>query len=155
MGFVTKAGAVKFESFCGEDEVEILKEFRKVLNKIEPMGFDLCGHNIKGFDIPFLGKRYFMNGLKMPKLFPTYETKPWDMKVIDTKDVWTFGNRWALGSLDLVCSSLDVESPKNGDVKGDNVTTNFWSEKYDDIKEYCEKDVKALIDIINKLNNLN
>ena len=28
---------------------------------------------------------------------------------VDTKEVWQFGNNWSLGSLDLICSSLDIE----------------------------------------------
>jgi hypothetical protein len=154
MAFVTKGTEVKYESFYGEDELHILNETRKVFNKIEPLGFELCGQSIKMFDIPFLGKRYFINGLKPPKLFPTHDTKPWDLKVLDTKDVWQFGNNWSLGSLDLMCTVLDIDSPKNGDVKGDNVTSNYWGGNHEEIKNYCEKDVKALVDIIKKLNNL-
>lgn len=154
MAFVTKTGEVKFESFYGEDEIHILTETRKVFDKIEPLGFELCGQSIKLFDIPFLGKRYFINGMKPPKLFPTHDSKPWDLKVVDTKEIWQFGNNWSLGSLDLICSVLDIDSPKNGDVKGDNVTTNYWEGNHEEIKEYCERDVKALVDIIQKINNL-
>jgi len=154
MAFVTKNGEVRFESFYGEDEISILTETRKIFDKIESLGFDLCGQSIKIFDIPFLGKRYFINGLKPPKLFPTHETKPWDLRVVDTKEIWQFGNNWSLGSLDLICSVLDIESPKNGDVKGDNVNRNYWDNNHEEIKEYCERDVKALVDIITKLNNL-
>lgn len=154
MAFVTKGGEVRFESFYGEDELHILTETRKVFDKIEPLGFELCGQSIKLFDIPFLGKRYFINGMKPPKLFPTHDTKPWDLRVLDTKEVWQFGNNWSLGSLDLMCSVLEIDSPKNGDVKGDNVTTNYWEGNHEEIKEYCERDVKALVDIITKLNNL-
>jgi hypothetical protein len=154
MAFVTKTGEIRFESFYGENELNVLTETRKVFDKIEPLGFDLCGQSIKNFDIPFLGKRFFINGMKPPKLFPTYDTKPWDLRVVDTKDVWQFGNNWSLGSLDLICSVLDIDSPKNGDVKGDSVTTNYWEGKHEEIKEYCERDVKALVDIITKLNNL-
>jgi hypothetical protein len=153
MAFVNK-GKVKYESFYGEDELDILKQLREVFDKIDPLGFDLCGQNITGFDIPFLGKRYFINGLKPPTLFPKHDTKPWELRVLDTKDVWQFGSKWSLSSLDLVCSVLDIDSPKNGDVKGDSVTTNYWSGKHEEIKEYCERDVKALVDIITKLNNL-
>ena len=154
MAFVTKDGEIRFESFYGKDEVHILTEVRKVFDKIEPLGFDLCGQSIKIFDIPFLGKRYFINGMKPPKLFPTHDSKPWDLRVLDTKEVWQFGNNWSLGSLDLICSVLDIDSPKNGDVKGDSVTTNYWEGNHEEIKEYCERDVKALVDIITKLNNL-
>ena len=60
----------------------------------------------------------------------------------------------SIGSLDLMCTVLNIDSPKNGDVKGGNVTTNYWEGNHEEIKEYCEKDVKALVDIITKLNNL-
>lgn len=153
MAFVTKDGKVKFESFCGQDEVEILLNTRKIFDKVESLGFELCGQNIKNFDIPFLAKRYVINGLKPPKLFPNYNTKPWELKVVDTRDVWNFGGK-SIGSLDLICSVLKVDSPKNGEVKGDSVTTNFWDGKYEEIKTYCQKDVKALVDIISKFNNL-
>jgi len=153
MAFVTKDGNVKFESFCGQNEVEVLMNTRKIFDKVESLGFELCGQNIKNFDIPFLAKRFVINGLKPPKLFPTHNTKPWELKVLDTRDVWNFGGR-SIGSLDLICSVLKVDSPKNGEVKGDNVTTNFWEGKYEEIKTYCQKDVKALVDIITKFNNL-
>jgi len=154
MAFVTKAGEVKFESFYGEDESHILIETRKIFNKIEGLGFELCGQNIKMFDIPFLGKRYFINEMEPPKLFPTHNTKPWELRVLDTKEIWQFGNNWSLSSLDLICSALEINSPKNGDVKGDSVTINYWSGNHEEIREYCERDVKALVDIITKLNNL-
>jgi len=154
LGFVTKGGKTKFESFYGKDEVDILKKVRDIFNKVDTLDFSLCGQNIKNFDIPFLGKRFVINGLRPPNIFPSHDTKPWEMKVLDTKDVWSFGSKWGLGSLDLICSSLKIDSPKNGDVKGDNVNTNFWVDNHEEIKEYCEKDVKALIDIIIKFNNL-
>lgn len=154
MGFVAKEGEIRYESFYGEDEMAILKETKKIFDKVESMGFELCGQSIKIFDIPFLGKRFFINGINPPKLFPMYNTKPWELKVLDTKDVWQFGNNWSLSSLDLICTVLDIDSPKNGEVKGDNVTTNYWGGNHEEIKEYCEKDVKALIDIIQKLNKL-
>jgi hypothetical protein len=76
------------------------------------------------------------------------------MKVLDTKEIWSFGGKYGLSSLDLICSSLKIDSPKNGNVKGDNVNINFWNNNHEEIKEYCEKDVKALIDIIVKFNKL-
>jgi len=154
MAFVTKNGETRYESFYGEDEIHILTKTREVFDKIEPLGFELCGQSIKMFDIPFLGKRFFINGMKPPKLFPNHNTKPWELRVLDTKDVWQFGNNWSLGSLDLMCTVLDIDSPKNGAVKGGNVTENYWKQNHEEIKEYCEKDVKALIDIIDKLNRL-
>jgi hypothetical protein len=143
MAFVNK-GKTKFDSYYGKDELEILKNVRNIFDKVDKLVFD----------IPFLGKRYFINGLRPPTIFPNHDTKPWELKVLDTKDIWQFGNNWSLGSLDLICSALNIESPKNGDVKGDNVTSSYWLDKHEEIKEYCERDTKSLVDIITKLNNL-
>jgi len=153
LGFVTNKGEVKLESHCGEDERTILINTRKVFDKVESMDFTLCGQNIKKFDIPFLGKRYFINGLKPPKMFPSHDTKPWDLKLVDTKDVWSFGS-YGLSSLDLITTMLGVDSPKNGDVRGDSVNEFYWKGEHKLIGEYCERDVKALIDITQKLNSL-
>ena len=130
------------------------RSHKKVFDKIDTLGFSLCGQSIKMFDIPFLGKRFVINGMKPPKIFPTHDTKPWELRVVDTKDIWSFGNKWWLGSLDLICTALDIDSPKNGDVKGDNVSSNYWDGNHDEIKDYCERDVKALVDIIQKFNGL-
>jgi len=154
LGFVTKDGKTKFESFYGTNEIDILKKTREIFNKVDLMDFILCGQNIKNFDVPFLAKRFVINGLKTPTIFPNHDTKPWDMKVLDTKEIWSFGGKYGLSSLDLICMSLDIDSPKNGDVKGDNVNNNFWVDNHKEIKDYCEKDVKALIDIITKFNTL-
>ena len=154
LGFVMKGGKTKFESFYGKDEVEILKKVRDIFNKVDTMDFQLCGQNIKNFDIPFLAKRYLINGLKTPTIFPNHDTKPWEMKLLDTKEIWSFGGKYGLSSLDLICMSLNIDSPKNGEVKGNNVGTNFWIDNHEEIKDYCEKDVKALIDIITKFNSL-
>lgn len=154
LGFVMKGGKTKFESFYGKDELEILKKVRDVFNKVDSMDFQLCGQNIKNFDIPFLAKRFVINGLKVPTIFPKHDTKPWELKVLDTKEIWSFGGKYGLSSLDLICMSLNIESPKNGDVKGNNVNSNFWVDNHEKIKDYCERDVKSLIDIITKLNKL-
>jgi hypothetical protein len=154
VGFVTKKGVVKLESFYGTDERDILVKTIELFNKVDGMGFELCGQNIKQFDIPFIGKRCVINGLKPPKSFPTHDSKPWDLNVIDTKEVWSFGCSWGLNSLDLMTACLGVDSPKNGDVKGDQVTSNYYDGNHDKIMEYCERDVNALIDIIIEFNNL-
>lgn len=154
LAFVTKDGETRMESFYGEDEYKLLEETRKVLDKVGGMGFAMCGHNIKGFDIPFLAKRFVIKGLNPPGSFPKHDSKPWELNVVDTKDVWNFGNTRGLSSLDLVCQQLNIESPKDGDVKGDSVYHFYWDKKHELIKEYCEKDVKTLVHLIEYLMKL-
>jgi hypothetical protein len=61
----------------------------------------------------------------------------------------------AIGSLELMCISLGIESSKNMDVTGNKVHDSFWFEnKYQEIQDYCEKDVDVLINVITKIKSL-
>lgn len=153
--FVTPDGEIKSQSFYGDDEVEMLLNVRELLNKVHKMDFYLCGHNIKNFDIPMMAKRMVINGILPPKLFPTYETKPWEIRAIDTKEVWQFGSFGAISSLELACVSLGIESSKNTGVSGKEVHTTYWDKKgIEGIVKYCEEDVKVLVELIRKLKSL-
>jgi len=155
MAFVLDNGEIKKQTFSGDDEKELLLQVRNLLDRCHKLDFYLCGHNLKNFDIPMLAKRMIINGILPSKLLPSYDTKPWEVKAIDTKEIWQYGAYTAIGSLDLVCSTLGVQTPKDGEVTGDKVHTAYWVEqKLDAISEYCEKDVNVLVDIIKKLKEL-
>ena len=79
VAFVTDNGEVRMQSFSNQDEKKLLLEVQKLLNKIGELGFWLCGHNVKGFDIPMLAKRMIINGLLPPKILPGHDTKPWEI----------------------------------------------------------------------------
>lgn len=67
VAFVTEKGETKMQSFSNPDEKVLLTEVQKLLYRVGELGFFLCGHNVKGFDIPVLAKRMIMNGLNPPK----------------------------------------------------------------------------------------
>jgi uncharacterized protein YprB with RNaseH-like and TPR domain len=155
-GFITKKGEFKIESACDDDEKDILMNFNLVLDKCYDLGYHLCGHNIKLFDIPYLIKRLFINNINVPKILPRHDTKPWEFRVIDTRDVWSSNINRGLSSLDSVCVSLGIDSPKNGDINGYGLYEFYYSDKknLDVIQNYCESDVKSVMEVIKKINNL-
>ena len=59
-GFIT-GDERKIQSFTKGGEGDILKETVNLLNRVHKLGFFLCGHNIKTFDLPYLGKRMLIN----------------------------------------------------------------------------------------------
>jgi predicted PolB exonuclease-like 3'-5' exonuclease len=155
VAFVTDNGEVKKQIFSGDDEKELLEGVQKLLDRCGKLNFFLCGHNLKNFDIPMLAKRMIINGLMPPSILPSYDTKPWEIKAIDTKEIWQYGSYTSVGSLDLLCSCLDIPSSKEGEITGDKVHESYWNEqKLTEISEYCERDVLVLIDVIKKLKNL-
>lgn len=143
----------RMTSFYGEDEFEILEKTAKVLNNGVAKGMKICGHNIKMFDVPFLGKKMIFKGIPVPQSLQIWDKKPWEIPILDTAEFFSFGS-WShkfLG-LDLLACSLDIESPKE-DIDGSQVHSTFWDEKdHERIKEYCEKDVVTVMDVLEKVS---
>ena len=155
VAFVTEKGETRMQSFSDVDEKKLLIEVQKLLKKIGELGFFLCGHNVKGFDIPMLAKRMIMNGILPPKILPGHDTKPWEVRALDTKEFWQYGGYGSIESLELMCVCLGVESSKTMEVTGNKVHDAFWVKKdIEGIVKYCEKDVSVLIDVIEKLLTL-
>jgi hypothetical protein len=54
-----------------------------------------------------------------------------------------------------MCASMGVDSSKDGEITGKDVHEAYWKKsKLKQIAEYCEKDVKVLIDVIKKFKEL-
>lgn len=149
-------GEVKFivKSFYGHDEAEILRKVIAVFDKFLTSGFKFCGHNIEGFDIPVLLKRAVIKGIVLPKSLHMHNLKPWEMPLVDTSKVWSFG-AWKEGlvSLDTLTATLGIDTPKD-DISGAEVSGVYWNDDdVDRIAKYCEKDVLATAQVMLKLGN--
>lgn len=149
----------RVKSIYGDNEVNLLKEFVILLKKIE-VSFGsqmmLCGHNIKEFDIPYICRRLLIN--QMVEEFPPFfkkiqRAKPWELSAVllDTLDIWRFGDYKNYISLKLLTHVLGVPSSKD-DIDGSEVGRVYYHEYgLDRIKRYCEKDVIAVAGIILKM----
>jgi 3'-5' exonuclease len=148
LGYLTNdedEASFRVKSIYGTDERDVLGQFSELLSQhyYDPFSSFLCGHNIKEFDIPFLCRRYIINGLKLPNLLNISGLKPWQVHhLIDTLELWKFGDYKHYSSLDLLCATLGIESPK-GEMSGKDVNGAFWEGRLDEIVYYCEKDVVA------------
>lgn len=137
---------IRLKSFASENEAELLHEFSQLVfkhyNNAAKYGF--CGHNAKEFDIPYICRRLIINRMPLPAPFDLSGKKPWEAKhIIDTMEMWSFGDRKNFTSLKLLAAVLGFPSPKD-DIDGSDVGRVYWEEK--DLKRisfYCEKDVLA------------
>jgi hypothetical protein len=160
-GLIGDDGSTRFTSFFGEDEKDILAKSNKILSNAASKGMKICGHNIKSFDIPFLGKKMLYNGITPSSSLQIWDKKPWEVAILDTAELFSFGS-WShryLG-LDLLACSLEIESPKE-DIEGSKVHGVFWGEKskifvkeksFERIKDYCERDVDTVIKVLTKIS---
>lgn len=146
----------RLKSFYGDDEKLILSDFSSMLSKFSKTTKEalLCAHNGKEFDYPYIARRMIINGLIIPEILDNAGKKPWDIKLLDTMDLWKFGDYKNYTSLDLLTSILGIATPKD-DIDGSMVAGIYYSEN--DIKRivhYCEKDVLAIARVLLRFMNL-
>lgn len=144
------------KSFYGADERVILTEFGKMLDQYTQAksGRNICAHNGKEFDFPFLGRRFVIHGLEIPFVLKVQGKKPWEVSFIDTMELWKFGDYKAYTSLDLLSAILGIPSPKD-DIDGSDISRVFWEEgDHERIKTYCEKDVLTTAQVILRMSRM-
>lgn len=148
--------SLRLKSFYGKDEKALLAEFSGMLLKFCRSSREavLCAHNGKEFDFPYIARRMIINGLNIPEILNNAGKKPWEVKLLDTMDLWKFGDYKNYASLDLLTTVLGIPTPKD-DIDGSMVAGIFYND--DDIKRivyYCEKDVLAIARVLLRFMNL-
>ncbi len=146
----------RLKSFYGKDEKFLLSEFSGMLTKFSHNNKEavLCAHNGKEFDFPYIARRMIINGLIIPEILDNAGKKPWDIKLLDTMDLWKFGDYKNYTSLDLLTTILGIPTPKD-DIDGSMVAGIFYNEdNLERIVYYCEKDVLAIARVFLRFKNL-
>ncbi len=111
----------------------------------------LCAHNGKEFDYPFIGRRMLVHGLSIPPILDLAGKKPWEVKLLDTMELWKFGDYKNFTSLTLLAFVFDIATPKD-DIDGSMVCKVYWEEKnMERIITYCQKDVLTVAQILLRM----
>lgn len=139
-------------SFHGHDERDILLRFVDLLDRrFNTEDHWLCGHNAKEFDFPWLARRCVVHGIKLPQLLDVGGRKPWEIGLLDTMQMWCFGDRKNYTSLALLAHVLGIPTPKD-DISGADVARVYHEEKdVERIATYCRKDVVATAQLYLRL----
>lgn len=153
-GFIRRAvdgQQLHITSFFGDDECDVLQRFADMLSRLHD--YELCAHNGKEFDFPYICRRMIVNGLPIPSILNTMGKKPWEVRHLDTMEMWKFGDRKNFTGLALLADLLKVPTPKD-DIDGSKVRQVYYEGGLDRIVAYCQKDVVALAQIFLRLNHL-
>lgn len=144
----------RVKSFAGDNEKELLLDFVDMLDKFSAKrNATLCAHNGKEFDFPYIARRCLINGIDLPKILRIAGKKPWEVKFLDTMELWKFGDHKHYTSLNLLTHIFDIPTPKD-DIDGSQVAQVYYKEKdLERIVKYCEKDVLAVAQLYLRYNN--
>lgn len=158
VGFVVnKEGErhLRVKSFYSDDENVLLTEFAQLLNRFEKrQNANLCAHNGKEFDFPYIARRMLINGIDIPEILNVAGKKPWEVKFLDTMELWKFGDNKHYTSLNLLTFVFGIPSPKD-DIDGSQVAECYYIQKdLTRIANYCEKDVLAVVQLLLKYKGL-
>lgn len=138
----------RVKSFYSHKESEILESFKVLLDsKYKSTDTYLCGHNSKEFDIPTIARRMIINKIELPLALDIAGKKPWEIRHLDTMELWKFGDYKHYTSIKLLTEILDIPSPKD-DIDGSEVAGVYYKEKdLERIAIYCEKDTFTVAQI--------
>ena len=141
----------RIKSFYGDDEKQIITDFNKLLNsQFSKKQHQLCAHNGKEFDFPFIARRTLINGLKLPVLLDIAGKKPWEVNHLDTMELWKFGDYKHYTSIELLAALFNIPTPKD-DIDRSQVAGVYWNDKdLERIKKYCQKDTLTVAQLILK-----
>ena len=147
--------SLRLKSFYGDNEKTILEDFSAMLSKFAKPTNDilLCAHNGKEFDYPYIARRMVINKIKIPALLDNAGKKPWEIKLLDTMELWKFGDYKSYTSLDLLTTILGIPTPKD-DIDGSMVADIYFRDNdIERIVKYCEKDVIAITQVLLRFMN--
>jgi predicted PolB exonuclease-like 3'-5' exonuclease len=141
----------RIKSFYGDNENQIITNFNELLNtQFNKKQHQLCAHNGKEFDFPFIARRTLINGLKLPALLDIAGKKPWEVNHLDTMELWKFGDYKHYTSIKLLAALFNIPTPKD-DIDGSQVAGVYWNDKdLERIKKYCQKDTLTVAQLLLK-----
>lgn len=127
----------------------------------EPL-WAVCGHNIRNFDLPFLGRRLVWQKLPLPPFWQAaQDSQPWQLKnptVIDTMLLWSFTS-WDSGRyipLEMLAYAVGIAFQKS--LTHTDIREAFyrWQDTGDEnafepVVQYCLQDVRTTAEIFVRL----
>jgi predicted PolB exonuclease-like 3'-5' exonuclease len=120
-------------------EFDIIEQFFYALPKAK--NITLVGHNIVGFDIPFLTKRAICLGVELPTTWKwPRDPKKWGGKnYFDTMFAWSTDT---MVGQDELCDILGIEGKKGMD--GSKVAAEWAAGNHQKVSDYCASDVETV-----------
>jgi 3'-5' exonuclease len=142
---------LRTKSYFGDNEKQVLIDFKNMIEKLDPNSTRLCAHNGKEFDYPYLCRRMLVNCIQLPPLLNLSGKKSWEVQHLDTMELWKFGDYKHYTSLDLLAAIFNIPSSKTN-IDGSQVNAVYHKENgLERIREYCVRDVIVLAQLFLKM----
>lgn len=144
---------LRIKGLSNHDEKALLQGLRELLEtQFQQDSLRLCAHNGKEFDFPYLCRRMLVHGISLPQVLDTAGKKPWEVKHLDTMEMWKFGDRKNFTSLHLLATLFNIASSKES-IDGSKINHYYYIKNdLDGITRYCMQDVAVTAQVFLRLN---
>lgn len=148
-GFIDDNNIKRIGSKQNTSEKDILLEFNKLMSKVEEKNFYLIGFRLLYFDIPWILHKMHSYNITPVSILTTYNKRPWDTRLKDLSDDWKLKLPY-YNSFDEVCYELNVENSQIDTTIHDK----YWNGDLEYIKNHCEKNIEASINVSKIIYNI-
>jgi len=107
----------------------------------------IVGHNVVGFDLPFIKHRSIINKVKPAKQFIKAFDDKWGKEVKDTMLLWS-SDPHKRGSMDRLCKAFGLEG--KGEFDG-SMVADTWPVDPEKVIEYCKDDVRRTREMYKRI----
>ncbi len=146
---------LRIKCISGDNERQLLLNFKDTLLKFDQKQLRLCAHNGKEFDFPYLCRRMLVNDIELPPALQLRGKKSWEVKHIDTMELWRFGDHKSYTSLELLAALFDIEASKEDAIDGSQIN-RIYHQEHDigKIARYCKRNIAMLAQVYLKMQSL-
>jgi DNA polymerase elongation subunit (family B) len=131
-----------------QSEQQALADFLALMRSFDPDIDEIVGHNVIGFDLPFIFQRCLVNNITVR---PFVNLGEFNVRgVYDTMHRWWLGSRNRV-ALDDIAWALGIESSKTEEVEGSRVFELYQAGRLAEIREYNLSDVRVTRKVYERL----
>ena len=131
-----------------QSEQQALTDFLALMRSFDPDIDEIVGHNVIGFDLPFVFQRCLVNNIMVR---PFVNLGEFNVRgVYDTMHRWWLGSRNRV-ALDDLAWALAIESSKTEEVEGSRVFELYQAGRLAEIREYNLNDVRVTRKVYERL----
>jgi hypothetical protein len=131
-----------------QSEQQALTDFLGLMRSFDSEVDEIVGHNVIGFDLPFIFQRCLVNNITVR---PFVNLTEFNVRgVYDTMHRWWLGSR-NRAALDDIAWALGIPSSKTEEVEGSRVFELYQAGRLAEIREYNLNDVRVTRKVYERL----
>lgn len=146
---------LKLRCFYNEDEKKLLIEFNSFLLNLTS-NTSLCAYNGKAFDFPFICRRMLIHGIELAPILQNLILSESNKDLIlDTLDIWRFGEKHHYTSLNHLAHLFDIETYNEEEILTSQSKFYYLQNDLQKVVDFCYSKIITNAQLLLRFINQN